>query len=226
MGQEMNMNQPQAKNTQCVVLKGQRDGITVMLDPKASFTEIRKVLREKISGAKRFFEGANATISFKGRSLTERQEQILLDIIQTETTLDVAFVESEGFTLKPEKATPQAMSSTFAPVMEGETAFYAVGLRSGQQVRYKGSVVIIGDVNPGSEIVADGNVIVLGALKGMVHAGAIGDDTCYVSALSLTPTQLRIANIITYIPPGEPANKDNGPARAYIRNGQVFVEQL
>jgi septum site-determining protein MinC len=87
--------------------------------------------------------------------------------------------------------------------------------------------VIVGDVNPGSMVIADGNVVVLGAIKGLVHAGAIGDDTCYISALSLMPTQMRIANTITYIPPEEAANsKDNGPARAYIRNGQVFVEQL
>jgi len=212
-----------------VVLKGQRGGIAVVLDPKVSFDTIKQVLRDKVSGAKRFFEGANATVTFKGRKLTEAQEQELLDIIMSETTLDVAFVESEGFTLQPQKPPPAAAShsSTFAPVMEGETAFYNVNLRSGQQVRYKGSVVIVGDVNPGSQIVADGNVVVLGAIKGMVHAGAIGDDTCYISALSLTPTQMRIANTITYIPPEEAANnKDSGPARAYIKDGQVFVEQL
>ncbi|MCL2189948.1 MAG: septum site-determining protein MinC [Defluviitaleaceae bacterium] len=215
-------------NPQCVVLKGHKDGISVILDSKVSFEEIKKVLREKVSGAKRFFEGANATVSFKGRSLTEKQEKTLLDIIMSETTLDVAFVESEGFTMQPKKSAPAVTnSSTFAPVMEGDTAFYSTGLRSGQQVRYKGSVVVVGDVNPGSEIIADGNVIVLGALKGMVHAGVIGDDTCYISALSLTPTQMRIAGTITYIPPEEVANsKDSGPARAYIKDGQVFVEQL
>lgn len=215
-------------NPQCVVLKGQRDGITVMLDANTPFDEIKAVLRNKVAGAKRFFEGANATVSFKGRTLSEEAEQELLDIIMSETTLDVAFVESEGFTMAPPKPTAASIpSSTFAPAMEGETAFYTVNLRSGQQVRYKGSVVIVGDVNPGSQIVADGNVIVLGALKGLVHAGAIGDDTCYISALELRPTQLRIANTITYIPPEEAAAaKENGPARAYIKNGQVFVEQL
>ncbi|MCL2204000.1 MAG: septum site-determining protein MinC [Defluviitaleaceae bacterium] len=216
-------------NPQCVVLKGHKDGITAVLDPKTPFEEIKRTLRDKVSGAKRFFEGANAIVTFKGRKLTDKQEKTLLDIIMTETTLDVAFVESEGFTLQPQKPPPAVVThaSTFAPSMEGETAFYTVGLRSGQQVRYKGSVVIVGDVNPGSQIVADGNVIVLGALKGMVHAGAIGDDTCYISALSLTPTQMRIANTITYIPPEEVANsKDSGPARAYIKDGQVFVEQL
>ena len=210
---------------QCVVLKGQRDGIAVMLDANASWEDIKAVLRNKVAGAKRFFEGANATVSFKGRTLTEEEEQELLEIIMAETTLDVAFVESEGFTMAPKAAAPATPSSSFAPTMEGETAFYTTTLRAGQQVRYKGSVVVVGDVNPGSEIIADSNVIVLGAIRGLVHAGAIGDDTCFISALELRPTQLRIANTITYIPPEEAA-KDNGPARAYIKDGQVFVEQL
>jgi septum site-determining protein MinC len=223
-----NVSNPAPPNSKSVILKGQRGGIVVMLDAKTPFEDIKKVLRDKVSGAKRFFEGANATVTFKGRKISDKQEQELLDIIMSETTMDVAFVESEGFTLQPQKAAPTTgQSSTFAPQMEGETAFYTVNLRSGQQVRYKGSVVIVGDVNPGSQIVADGNVVVLGAIKGMVHAGAIGDDSCYISALSLTPTQMRIANTITYIPPEEvEKNKDSGPARAYIKDGQVFVEQL
>jgi septum site-determining protein MinC len=212
---------------QCVVLKGQRGGIAAILDAKVSFEEIKRSLHEKVSGAKRFFEGANATVTFKGRKLTEKQEQELLDIIMTETTLDVAFVESEGFTLQPQKPAPSAPSTIIEPTMEGETAFYKATLRSGQEIRYKGSVVIIGDVNPGSKIVADGNIVVLGTLKGEAHAGVIGDDTCYISAHSLTPTQIRIASTITYIPPEEIANnKDSGPARAFIKNGQVFVEQI
>ncbi|MCL2364008.1 MAG: septum site-determining protein MinC [Defluviitaleaceae bacterium] len=219
-----------APNPQYVLLKGQRDGIAVLLDANAPLEEIKIVLQNKVAGAKRFFEGANATVSFKGRTLTEDEEQELLDIIMRETTLDVAFVESEGFTMAAPKTIPKSapaatVSSTFAPAMEGETAFYATNLRAGQQVRYKGSVVVVGDVNPGSEIIADGNVIVLGAIRGMVHAGAIGDDTCFISALELRPTQLRIANTITVIPEEE-RSKDNGPARAYIKEGQVFVEQL
>jgi len=212
-------------NPQYVILKGQRDGIAVMLDADAPLEDIKIVLHNKVAGAMRFFEGANATVSFKGRTLNEDEEQELLDIIMRETTLDVAFVESEGFTMIPKAAAPPAPSSTFAPTMEGETAFYATNLRAGQQVRYKGSVVVVGDVNPGSEIIADGNVIVLGAIRGLVHAGAIGDDTCFISALELRPTQLRIANTITVIPEEE-RTKDNGPARAYIKDGQVFVEQL
>jgi septum site-determining protein MinC len=90
--------------------------------------------------------------------------------------------------------------------------------------------MVMGDVNPGSEIVAHGNVIVLGSIKGMVHAGAAGDDTCFVSAFHMQPTQLRIANVITYIPANEKEarkkRKEIKPEWAFIKEGQVFISAL
>jgi septum site-determining protein MinC len=115
--------------------------------------------------------------------------------------------------------------------VEQNTIFYRHGLRSGQSIRFPGSVVVTGDVNPGSEIVAHGNVIVLGALKGMVHAGAAGDESCFVSALSMQPIQLRIAGVITYIaPPAKEARKqdkqERKPSVAYIQDGQVYIASM
>lgn len=94
-------------------------------------------------------------------------------------------------------------------------------LRSGAQVSSKGHVTLIGDVNPGAEIIAGGNVVVWGRLRGMVHAGAAGDENAVVCALDLAPTQLRIAGHIA-VPPAEvgPA----GPEIALVRDGQVVAE--
>ena len=68
-------------------------------------------------------------------------------------------------------------------------------LRSGQSIRYGGNVVIIGDVNPGAEVTATGNIMVMGALRGVVHAGAGGDEKAVIMAFRLEPTQLR-SNIL------------------------------
>ncbi len=94
-------------------------------------------------------------------------------------------------------------------------------LRSGHSIRYHSHVVIIGDVNPGSEIIAGGHVIVWGKLRGTVHAGAAGDPEAMVCALDLAPTQLRIANQISISP------KKRGkarPERAYIKDDQIIAE--
>lgn len=96
-------------------------------------------------------------------------------------------------------------------------------LRSGQSIHYDGNVVVLGDVNPGSEVVATGNVIVMGALRGVVHAGACGNENAVVMAFRLQPTQLRIANHITRPPDDEPADSGQ-PEMARIMDGVVTIE--
>jgi septum site-determining protein MinC len=96
-------------------------------------------------------------------------------------------------------------------------------LRSGQRLRYDGNVVVMGDVNPGAEIVASGNIIVMGQLRGVVHAGATGNEKAIVMSFRLAPTQLRIANHITRPPDGDNTDSDR-PEIASIKNGVVTIE--
>ena len=85
-------------------------------------------------------------------------------------------------------------------------------------------VVVMGDVNPGGEIIAGGNIVVMGHLRGVVHAGALGSQKAVVAAFRLQPTQLRIANHITRAPDGEEIIP-NQPEVARIRNGIVVIEK-
>jgi septum site-determining protein MinC len=100
-------------------------------------------------------------------------------------------------------------------------------LRSGQSLRHGGHLVIIGDVNPGAEIVAAGDVVVWGRLRGIVHAGAGGDETAVVCALALAPMQLRISRHIARLPDVElnRGYEDRGvPEVASVQDGQIVVE--
>jgi septum site-determining protein MinC len=81
--------------------------------------------------------------------------------------------------------------------------------------------VVIGDVNPGSEIIAGGNVVVWGRLRGVVHAGAKGDSAAVVCALDLSPTQLRIADQIAVSPERRGGPR---PETARIREGRLVAE--
>ncbi len=96
-------------------------------------------------------------------------------------------------------------------------------LRSGQVIQHPGHVVIIGDVNPGAEIIAGGDVIVWGKLRGIVHAGATGDDGAVVCALSLMPLQLRIGNHIARAPEGR-EGLSQWPEMASVQNGEIVAE--
>jgi septum site-determining protein MinC len=98
-------------------------------------------------------------------------------------------------------------------------------LRSGQNVRFYGNVVVLGDVNPGAEITAGGDIIVMGWLRGMAHAGAQGDERAMVSAFRLNPTQLRIAHFIARSPDGGEATMPDVPEIAEIREGQLVIDR-
>ncbi len=94
-------------------------------------------------------------------------------------------------------------------------------LRSGYSLKHANHVVIIGDINPGAEIIAGGSVVVWGKLRGVVHAGAEGDEHATVSALDFSPTQLRIAGQIAQLP-GKRGKSQ--PESARILDGKVVVE--
>jgi septum site-determining protein MinC len=106
---------------------------------------------------------------------------------------------------------------------EGGAVLVRRTLRSGQTVRHTGHVVVIGDVNPGAEIIAGGDVVVWGRLRGTVHAGAGGDDDAVVCALVLAPTQLRIGSHIARSPGGEPGRRIL-PEVASVQGDQIVAK--
>src|SRR5690606_6382351 len=96
--------------------------------------------------------------------------------------------------------------------------------RSGQRVEYDGSVVILGDVNPGAAVVSTGHVVVMGALRGVVRAGAVGDVPARVTSLRLQPTQLRIAQYLSRPPDGHQPHP-TGPEMALVVDERIQIEQ-
>lgn len=121
------------------------------------------------------------------------------------------------------KETVIEMEPETTKVVDLDTILVQRTLRSGQSFYFDGNVVILGDVNPGAEVVAKGDIIIMGALRGVVHAGAEGNERAKVIAFRLQPTQLRIANHITRAPDGE-SDGPHQPEVACIKNGVVVIE--
>jgi septum site-determining protein MinC len=116
----------------------------------------------------------------------------------------------------------QNMASQETHFEDGEEAIFVQRtLRSGYSLKYPGHVIILGDVNPGAEVIAGGNIIVWGRLRGSVHAGVDGDDDAVVCALDLSPMQLRISGKagVGAVKKGKPL-----PEMARLKNGQVVSE--
>jgi septum formation inhibitor MinC len=107
------------------------------------------------------------------------------------------------------------------PVPAGVATLYHRGtLRGGQALHNLGNLIVVGDVNPGAELVASGDNVVFGALRGVAHAGAQGDRGARVIALELAPTQLRIATVIATS--GADRTK-RGPEHASIVDDRIVV---
>jgi septum site-determining protein MinC len=212
--------------TNLVVFKGRKNGITILLDEKCQFDDLKQALGEKALEAQRFFNGAKTAISFQGRPLSEDEQAQLLAIVAENANLDISFVAGNIYNAHVEEDALLTPPPLYLP--EHITKFHGSSLRSGQSIRFAGSVVVQGDMNPGSEVIAEGNIIVLGIAKGLLHAGCMGDTNCFVSAVGMIPMQLRIGDIITTIPKEMVKKYKNGtnPCYAYVKDGQIYIAPL
>ena len=117
---------------------------------------------------------------------------------------------------------PKKESKVFNGVYEGKTKFIKRTIRGGQLIEYYGNIVIIGDINSGAEVYAGGNIIVLGSIKGQVHAGVGGNKKAIISAFTLQPEILQIADILTMSP--DDGVKPPYPELAKIKGDTIVVE--
>lgn len=124
----------------------------------------------------------------------------------------VAFSEAR----KPDTPPP-------APAPAGPSTLYHTGtLRGGQALHHAGNIVVIGDVNPGAELIATGDIAVFGALRGVAHAGAQGDAEARVHAIELAPTQLRISTFIA-ADAGDRKQTPIQPETARVQNDRIVI---
>ncbi|WP_448561416.1 septum site-determining protein MinC [Trichothermofontia sp.] len=120
------------------------------------------------------------------------------------------------------EASPDAAAR--AAIVLAEPLYLQTTIRSGVEIRHPGSVIIVGDLNPGSSVVADGDILVWGNLRGVVHAGASGNAQCQIMALRMEPTQIRIANVVAKAPTKAPT--EYYPEVAYIASGGIHISKV
>lgn len=169
-------------NENYVIFKGTKDGVTVIFDPEVSFETLCTQLEKKVAEAGKFFDNVKTSLAFKGRIFTEEEEETLLKIIAKHTTMEITFVKTENNEIK---RLSDLLEKELAPFNLAK--FHKGSLRNGQKIEFEGSVIVVGDVNPGAEIKAGGNIIILGQLKGMAHAGCKGMTDAFVSAIYMAP---------------------------------------
>jgi len=215
-----------------ISIKGFREGLLVTIGDGAPWEAAEQTLLGTIGKRADFFRGARVALDLGSRPLNAAQLGKLRDrLSDLGVTLWAVLSESPktqdtartlGLRIELGRPRPGRVVRPIQPHPEGEEALLVRRtLRSGMRVAFDGHVVILGHVHPGAEVVAGGSIIVWGRLRGVAHAGAQGDREAVVCALDLSPTQLRIADLIATAPP----DRDKPlPEMAAVREGQVVAE--
>lgn len=223
-----------------LTIKGTRNGLVINLPDDGELDELLQQLQLRLQSTASFFRGGRVALQVGWRTIgtpdIERIGTLLSDqgvtlwsiVGEAESTQraarDLGLEVDMSEPLPKQALRPgEVPRDTPSPAKACSALFVQRTLRSGQQLEHGGHVVVIGDVNPGAEIVAGGHVIVWGKLRGTVHAGAGGDQTAVVCALSLAPTQLRIGSLIARSPEGR-ATPSRAPEMASVQNGEIVAE--
>src|SRR5690554_3763193 len=186
-------------------------GVYLNLNPEIDYDNIKKALIKHTAEANNFFTGVDLYINPNGRILSADEIKELIEILSRYKNIGQLY-----FLSQERKSRPRTM----------DTILINRTIRSGQRIKYPANIVIIGDVNPGAEVIAGGDVLVIGKLRGIVHAGATGSNESQDIALSLQPTQLRIGNYISRSPDDKNTGEPTVPERAYVKDGMIIVEAL
>lgn len=220
-----------------VIIKSNKQGITVILDEDISFEELKSLVKEKFTQSASFFGNADMALAFEGRDLSNEEQQELLDVIEESTNMKIICVLDN----KSNGSQDESISSDSLLVNgNADGLFYKGTLRSGQVLESETSVIILGDVNPGGRVISKGNVIVLGSLKGNVYAGAGGNGNSFVVALDMSPMQIKIADVIARssdtsvtakikrarLSRLNKQAKNIEPKIAFVEDGNIYIEDL
>ena len=203
---------------QNVVIKHNRYGIELVLNSVISFEELLASVIEKFKTSSNFFKDAKLAIAFKGRELSEEEIIAIIDAITENTSIQIMSIIENGTVLEelmrqqvevvsepsPSDTEMQKLQEvpedyiSHMPEQSIVSDFYIGTLRSGQVLECASSVTLIGDVNPGAKIISEGNIVVLGALKGNAAAGVSGNGNCFIFALDIEKLGVEVTTDADY----------------------------
>jgi len=167
-----------------------RRQIVIRVDEDVDARIVAFTLKKKMGELKKLYKDVEPRIFVTGKSFKLREREEIKKVFSKYFESDVKFDGSKMLGL-------YGIRKPFnREIASSETKFVRNSLRSGQKAEFEGSIVVLGDVNGGAEVVAGENVVVLGCIRGMVHAGAKGNKEAIITAGSIEATQIRISNVV------------------------------
>ena len=170
-----------------------KDEIIVRISEGAEYKEIIDCLNKKIPALKKLYKTEKTPIFVMGKVLKNKEINEIKEIIQSNIDVEVNFDSPKVLGLHGIKRTFEK------EINNSETMFHRGSLRSGQKIEFEGSLVILGDVNAGAEVIAGENIVILGVLRGLAHAGAKGNKKAIIASNLIESPQIRISNVVKEI---------------------------
>lgn len=212
-----------------VIIKSYKDGIAVYLDEELEFTQLLSDVGDKFRDSARFFGDMRVAVSFEGRSLSPLEENRLVDAISCNSRLHVVCVVGKDKEKESRfKETMEAFERCF-PKAENNGQFYRGNLQNGQILETEGSIVIIGNVEPGCSVISTKDIIVLGRLQGSAYAGGAGSHEHFIAALEMTPQKLKIGDFKYRAKEKsrwQSRAKKAQPQIAFVKNDEVQMQAI
>lgn len=174
----------------CIIINLRKDNIVIKINEESSQEDIMYSLRKKIPELKKLYQGESTPIVITGKVLKNKEIDDIQNLIKKYIDVKINFDSPRTLGL-------HGIVKTYnKEIATSETKFHRGSVRSGQKIEYEGSLVILGDVNDGAEVISGENIVILGILRGLAHAGAKGNKDAMIAASSIEAPQLRIANIV------------------------------
>lgn len=209
-----------------IIIKSYQNGISVYLDPDLDYNLLLNEIETKFRETGNFFKNSKLALSLEGRELTEEEEHEIVNLICNTTDIQIVCLVGKNGTM--EQSYLRALKQVDSYQKEKNAQFYRGTLRDGQTLETESSIIILGDVYPGSTIVSTRDIIIIGGLYGAAYAGGNGEDGHFIVALEMSPEKLKI---------GDTVYKNTGKAKwsikakaqpkiAYVQEDKLILEPI
>lgn len=200
----------------CISISIKKNQVIIKIEENVEQKEIITELKKKIIELKNLYQDDKTPILVTGKILKNKDMEEIQNLIKRFIDVQIDFDSPKVLGLHGIKKT------FYKEVATSETKFHKGSLRSGQRLEFEGSLVIIGDVNAGAEVIASENIVILGTLRGLAHAGAKGNKDAVIEASDIESLQIRIADKVKEI------EKDDNEIRkiktsAYINDKDELI---
>ncbi len=220
-----------------ITFKGKEKGLEIYLDERSTYPVLREELMEKLKKNQDFFRDSDTRVVIRGKKLSEAQRKELRRVFSMDFGIrDVIYGdeadlmrEAELKIEKPSVKKPEPdeyreeVELVSGAYFDAQSIFINHTVRSGQRIECEGDIVVLGDVNPGGEVIAGGSIAVFGRLRGLAHAGCSGRKDVCVAAVNMCPKQLRLSGRVVTFPDRE---ETGGPEVAEMRDGKVVIRPV